>query len=259
MDRLKVARRGPGRARTRPGQVLGDKAYSSTAIRAHLRRRGIKATIPEPADQAATGPGAAAGAVSRPPSTRLPTSSATPSSAPSASSPAPRRRYQVRQTRLRLAWNSRHRLNPDLASSPYYMIYGTRSGHGLPGYRRRAGHLPQLDLRAERHAAAVRLWRIHRRHQRQPVGYPVQPADAHRHHRRGDRRLPGRWRHRGPLLQLLPSSACTPKPSPTKRIDPGRRSHRAKEIPSRVAKGTEVPLAARRISPRHHGLRAARS
>jgi transposase len=30
---------------------LGDKAYSSTAIRAHLRSRRITATIPEPADQ----------------------------------------------------------------------------------------------------------------------------------------------------------------------------------------------------------------
>ena len=32
--------------------MLGDKAYSSSAIRAHLRARGIKATISEPADQA---------------------------------------------------------------------------------------------------------------------------------------------------------------------------------------------------------------
>ena len=53
MGRLKVARRGRGRPRTRPGRVLGDKAYSSSAIRAHLRRRGIKATIPEPADRKA--------------------------------------------------------------------------------------------------------------------------------------------------------------------------------------------------------------
>ena len=52
MDRLKIARRGRGRPRTRPGRVLGDKAYSSGAIRAHVRRRGIKATIPEPSDQA---------------------------------------------------------------------------------------------------------------------------------------------------------------------------------------------------------------
>ena len=52
MGRLKIARRGRGRPRTRPGRALGDKAYSSAAIRAHLRRRGIKATIPEPADQA---------------------------------------------------------------------------------------------------------------------------------------------------------------------------------------------------------------
>ncbi len=51
MSRLKIARRGRGRPRTRPGRVLGDKAYSSSAIRSHLRRRRIKATVPEPADQ----------------------------------------------------------------------------------------------------------------------------------------------------------------------------------------------------------------
>jgi transposase len=49
--RLKVARRGRGRPRTRPGRVLADKAYSSKAIRDCLRKRRIKATIPEPADQ----------------------------------------------------------------------------------------------------------------------------------------------------------------------------------------------------------------
>jgi len=51
MDRIRVRRRGPGRPRTRPGRVLADKAYSSKAIRAHLRRRKIEAVIPEPADQ----------------------------------------------------------------------------------------------------------------------------------------------------------------------------------------------------------------
>jgi transposase len=51
MSRLKIARQGRGRPRTRPGQVLADKAYSSKAIRAHLRKRGIRATIPEPSDQ----------------------------------------------------------------------------------------------------------------------------------------------------------------------------------------------------------------
>jgi transposase len=51
MGQLAIARRGPGRPRTRPGRVLGDKAYSSAAIRGHLRRRGIKAAIPQPADQ----------------------------------------------------------------------------------------------------------------------------------------------------------------------------------------------------------------
>jgi len=44
---------GPGRSRPRtcPDRVLGDKAYSSRAIRQHLRRRRITATIPEPSDQ----------------------------------------------------------------------------------------------------------------------------------------------------------------------------------------------------------------
>lgn len=40
-----------GRPRTRPDVVLADKAYSSRAIREHLRRRGIQALIPVPADQ----------------------------------------------------------------------------------------------------------------------------------------------------------------------------------------------------------------
>jgi transposase len=41
------------RPRTRPGAVAGDKAYSSRANRAYLRRRRIKAVIPEKKDQAA--------------------------------------------------------------------------------------------------------------------------------------------------------------------------------------------------------------
>jgi transposase len=40
-----------GQPRTRPDRVLGDKAYSSRANRAYLRRRGIGCTIPEPDDQ----------------------------------------------------------------------------------------------------------------------------------------------------------------------------------------------------------------
>lgn len=33
--------------------VLADQAYSSRAIRRHMRRRGIRAAIPQPADQTA--------------------------------------------------------------------------------------------------------------------------------------------------------------------------------------------------------------
>jgi transposase len=48
---LRVARAGRGRPRSRPDAVRGDKAYSSRAIRCHLRGHGITAVIPEPADQ----------------------------------------------------------------------------------------------------------------------------------------------------------------------------------------------------------------
>jgi len=53
MDTITVARCGPGRPRTRPDHVLGDKGYSTKAIRAYLRRRGIPHTIPERRDQQA--------------------------------------------------------------------------------------------------------------------------------------------------------------------------------------------------------------
>jgi transposase len=53
MAHLKVHRGGPGRPRTRPQKLRGDKAYSSRAIREHLRSRGITAVIPEKDDQTA--------------------------------------------------------------------------------------------------------------------------------------------------------------------------------------------------------------
>ncbi|MFI8883762.1 IS5 family transposase [Streptomyces sp. NPDC053813] len=51
MARIRVPRSGLGRPRTRPTVVLADRAYSSRAIRGYLRRRGIRAVIPQPADQ----------------------------------------------------------------------------------------------------------------------------------------------------------------------------------------------------------------
>ncbi len=50
---MRVARRGPGRPRTTPDLLSGDKAYSSRANRELLRARGITAVIPERADQIA--------------------------------------------------------------------------------------------------------------------------------------------------------------------------------------------------------------
>lgn len=72
-----------GRPRTRPDRVLANKAYSTAKIRDTLRRKRIKATIPQPSNQIK-------GRISRgkaggrhPPSTTRSTRTATPSSAPS--------------------------------------------------------------------------------------------------------------------------------------------------------------------------------
>jgi len=51
LDAIRVPRPGGGRPRTRPDRVLADKAYGSRANRSYLRRRGIRCTIPEKADQ----------------------------------------------------------------------------------------------------------------------------------------------------------------------------------------------------------------
>ncbi|MEU8913928.1 IS5 family transposase [Streptomyces nigrescens] len=51
LNAIGVPRPGVGRPRSRPLRARGDKAYSSRANRAYLRRRGIRCTIPEPVDQ----------------------------------------------------------------------------------------------------------------------------------------------------------------------------------------------------------------
>lgn len=53
LTELHVPRLGPGRARTRPDAVIADRAYATGVIRTGLRRRGIKAVIPDKRDQMA--------------------------------------------------------------------------------------------------------------------------------------------------------------------------------------------------------------
>jgi len=51
-----VARLGRGRPKLKPRRVVGDKGYSSRKIRAYLRRRGIRYTIPRKTNERRTGP-----------------------------------------------------------------------------------------------------------------------------------------------------------------------------------------------------------
>jgi transposase len=53
LSHLAVKRPGPGRPRTRPDALIGDKAYSSRGNRATLRARRVKTVIPQPSDQIA--------------------------------------------------------------------------------------------------------------------------------------------------------------------------------------------------------------
>ena len=50
LEKIRVARPGPGRPRTRPDRVRADKAYASRKNRAYLRGRGIRCTILDKAD-----------------------------------------------------------------------------------------------------------------------------------------------------------------------------------------------------------------
>ena len=56
MTQGEVRRSGRGRPRIKPQRVCGDKGYSSRRIRAYLRRRGIRYTIPRKTNERRTGP-----------------------------------------------------------------------------------------------------------------------------------------------------------------------------------------------------------
>lgn len=51
LDEIRVPRIGPGRPRTRPDAVLGDKAYSSGITRRMLSRRGIRTVVPQKSNE----------------------------------------------------------------------------------------------------------------------------------------------------------------------------------------------------------------
>jgi hypothetical protein len=51
LGRIRVPRLGCGRPRVRPRRVRADKAYAFRKNRSYLRRRGIRCTIPDKADQ----------------------------------------------------------------------------------------------------------------------------------------------------------------------------------------------------------------
>jgi transposase len=56
MEQGAVKRKGRGRPRLRPERVVGDKGYSSRAIRSYARRYGIRITIPRRSNEHRHGP-----------------------------------------------------------------------------------------------------------------------------------------------------------------------------------------------------------
>lgn len=47
LDKVRVPRRGRGRPRKRPREVVADRGYDSDKLRLRLRRRGVRPCIPE--------------------------------------------------------------------------------------------------------------------------------------------------------------------------------------------------------------------
>lgn len=81
LDAIRVPRIGPGRPRSRPDKVRADRAYGSRANRAYLRRRGVRCTTPEKADQIRNRQRLGSAVAARRSSTRVTTNSGTPSNA----------------------------------------------------------------------------------------------------------------------------------------------------------------------------------
>ncbi|WP_374190450.1 hypothetical protein [Streptomyces sp. MBT60] len=86
LAKVRVPRIGLGRPRVRPNRVRADKAYASRKNRAYLRRRGIRCTIPDKADQARNRQNSDLAAVGHRASTRSTTASGTRWSAGSTAS-----------------------------------------------------------------------------------------------------------------------------------------------------------------------------
>lgn len=53
LEKIRVPRPGPGRPRSRPDEVIADKAYSHPSTRVAMRARGIRFTSPEKSNQLA--------------------------------------------------------------------------------------------------------------------------------------------------------------------------------------------------------------
>ncbi len=123
------------RPRTTPYVVLADKAYSSRAIRTHLRRRGIRAVIPSPLIRSPNARSEADPAVVRLPSTARPTNSATPSSDASTNSSRARPGHPIRQDRLHLPRGTPHRRHLHLVSPMFrrFPRWGSNAAPGRPG------------------------------------------------------------------------------------------------------------------------------
>lgn len=214
MNKIRIRRRGKGRPRTRPGAALADKAYSSRANRAYLRKRGIKAVIPVKEDQettAARTAGRAAARLQR----RLAQGPQHRRAVPEQAQAAPGRRDQVRPARPHLPGHHQHlpghhqrRIDQDLAPGSRPMIQETapsrqarRAGagcRGSTGGRHSHRRPPQPTGRRRRPPPDRRMPPLHRR-LRGSAGTQHRPGRAHRP---DDGGLPGPRQPRVPCVPL---------------------------------------------------------
>ncbi|WP_412566347.1 hypothetical protein [Streptomyces europaeiscabiei] len=151
---------GLGRPRKRPDRVRADKAYDSCGNRSYLRRRGIKATIPVPADRGPQPPQAwiAWRAAAEVRQGRLQAAARgrvrdQPAQAP------PGRRHSVRQTCRPLRSDSTGRSHQRVAvTSTFTTDPNPRGGRNLSGQMSHAHRSPHPQRNRRLLRLFVQLW-----------------------------------------------------------------------------------------------------
>ena len=148
MAGIRIHRRGRGRPRTRPAQVLGDKVYSSRAIRSTCDDVGSGRPSRSRPTNGRTGCGAGAQVPDHPRRRRGVQAAQRHRAGDQQTQGPPGGRHPLRQARFHFPRNHQRRFDQDLASRPRPMIQGTPSSRCAPAPNESGARRQRLCRRA---------------------------------------------------------------------------------------------------------------